>query len=168
MARKQKPKLTPKERAEAVKRGAVKRMLAQTEYQPEYCEMLIQHCTEGKSIKSFAGAVGVTIKTIYTWFKNFPEFAEAKERAEAASLNFWEEIGIMGMVGRVPDFNPTTWIFNMKNRFREDWSDAKKVEISGGLNMLEADLTQDQRDQFVNDSLLDMQDLTTDVIEHVN
>ena len=41
---------------------------------------------------------------------------------------FWEKQGRMATFGATPNFNATTWIFNMKNRFSEDWKDVSKQE----------------------------------------
>ena len=99
-----------------------------SKYKPEYCEQLIEHCKQGLSFEAFAGSIPVHKDTIYEWAKKYPEFDEAKRTGAALSLLFWEKLGVAGAVGKVPGFNPTTWIFNMKNRF--GWRDRQELEVS--------------------------------------
>jgi hypothetical protein len=102
-----------------------------TDYKEEYCEQLIQHMARGFSFESFAGKVGVSKQTIYTWAETHPEFLDSKNAAFEQSRLFWERVGIELATGQNTDANPTAWIFNMKNRFREDWNDKKEIEHSG-------------------------------------
>jgi transposase len=99
-----------------------------TDFKDEYCELLVQHMKEGYSFESFAGLVGVTRKTIYNWLE-IPEFLHAKERGFEVSRLTWEKIGKTITVHG--EGNATAFIFNMKNRFREDWNDKKEIEHSG-------------------------------------
>lgn len=92
-----------------------------TKYRPEYCELIIHHMADGLSLDAFAAKVGVNIDTIHQWAKVHPEFKEAKKTAFSKNLIYWERMGIEGMTGKVPGFNATVWIFNMKNRFK--WRD---------------------------------------------
>lgn len=43
----------------------------------------------------------------------------------------WEALGLKGALGRVPNFNATSWIFNMKNRY--GWKDKKELQHSGHI-----------------------------------
>lgn len=86
-------------------------------YKPEYCDMLINHMKEGLSFESFAADVNSCKDTIYKWTKKYPEFAYAKKKGHSLCLKFWEKLGRAGTAGKIPNFNATSWIFNMKNRF---------------------------------------------------
>ncbi len=107
-----------------------------TDYKPEYCEMLIEHGESGLSFEAFAGVIGTTFKTLYTWADKHPEFLQAKKEFEAKSRVFWEKEGIEGLWStstRNKDgsttsksLNASVWIFNMKNRHK--WRD--KIETS--------------------------------------
>lgn len=99
-----------------------------TDYEPEYCDKLIAHMELGYSFESFAGKIKVCKQTIYTWLEKYPEFLDAKKRGTELSRYFWEKFGINGMAGHVKNFNCAAWIFNMKNRFREDWHDRQEIE----------------------------------------
>lgn len=92
-----------------------------TNYKPEYCEALIKHCSEGLSFESFAAQVSTTSDVLYDWVEKHEEFASAKKEGLALALEFYEKIGRNGMLGKLPGFNVTAWIFTMKNRFK--WRD---------------------------------------------
>lgn len=75
----------------------------------------------GFSIKSFAGKINVDEKTIYRWSEKYDDFCQSIKRGRAKSVLYWEQIGILGVMGKIPNFNATAWIFQMKNRLC--WSD---------------------------------------------
>ncbi len=102
-------------------------MARPTKYKKEYCALLIEHMKEGYSLDSFAGKVEVNQDTIYEWLKKYEEFKIAKEYGLSLSLLWWESKGMEGMTGRIIGFNPTLWIFNMKNRFK--WKDVHETKI---------------------------------------
>lgn len=84
-------------------------------YRPEYDAMLIKHLEEGLMYQTFAAVVNVNIDTIYEWEKKYPSFKEAKEVGKPKFLFYWEKLGMLGIRGKIPHFNTSTWIFSMKN-----------------------------------------------------
>jgi hypothetical protein len=113
-----------------------------TTYHPDYCEQLIDHQSNGLSFESFAGVVGTCKQTIYTWTEKHPEFLDARKRAAEKCRLWWEKQGIEGLYNttdydqdgnplRSKSINATLWIFNMKNRFREEFSDRQQHEHTG-------------------------------------
>lgn len=92
-----------------------------TDYKPEYCQMVIDHMAEGFSFEAFAGLIGVCKQTIYNWLEQHPDFVDAKKKGFEASRMFWEKIGINQ--AKTGEGSATAFIFNMKNRFKEDWND---------------------------------------------
>lgn len=103
---------------------------APSKYKPEYCQMLIDHVTQGMSFETFGVDLKVNRDTLQEWAKVHPDFSEAKKNAYDASFKFWERVGFAGMSGKIKNFNAAVWIFSMKNRFK--WTD--KVEIGGQEN----------------------------------
>lgn len=101
-------------------------------YRPEYCDMLVEHMGNGLSFNAFAGVIKVSQGTLYKWSKKHPEFAEARTRGDAAALLYWEQCGKSGMLGEIKNFNPSVYIFSMKNKF--DWTDRPEVK-----NLIEGD-----------------------------
>lgn len=80
---------------------------------------------------------------IYDWTELNPSFKEAKDVGQAMSNLWWEKKGIKGMESREP-FNPTIWIFNMKNRFR--WTDRKEITEKPAKNMTEEELIKEAKE----------------------
>lgn len=107
-----------------------------SKYKEEYCDLLIEHMKKGLSFDSFAGIVKVNLDTLYEWGKVHKEFSEAKKLAFEENRIYWEEIGIAGMVGKIPGFNATIWIFNMKNRFK--WRDNHHIEQNSNVTIQDA------------------------------
>lgn len=104
-----------------------------TSYKEEYCEQLIKHMAEGLSFESFAGAVGVSKQTLYDWAAANPEFLDAKQRGFEVSRLTWERIGLK--ITKAGEGNATAFIFNMKNRFKEEWRDKVETEHSGEMGI---------------------------------
>ena len=92
-----------------------------TKYKEEFCEMLVSHMASGLSFESFAAAIGVSEETLFEWSRCHEEFLVSKKEGFSKNRLFYEKYGIGGMAGRVKNFNSTVWIFNMKNRFSQQW-----------------------------------------------
>jgi hypothetical protein len=99
-----------------------------SDFKEEHCELLIEHMRNGLSFESFAGVAGCCRKTIYNWLEQHPQFLHAKSVGTGLSAIFWEKAGIDGTLGKIDGFSASTWIFNMKNRFR--WADRSETELS--------------------------------------
>jgi hypothetical protein len=106
-----------------------------TDYDPKYCQELIDHMKGGLSFESFAALADVNRDTLYEWVKVHPEFSDAKKRGTDLNLIWWERIGRAAMLGHagkdadgkpipLKNFNATLWIFNMKNR--HGWRDKQE------------------------------------------
>lgn len=59
------------------------------------------------------------------WMAEEPEFSETVKEGRAASERWWLRLGRGMAAGKIPG-NPTTWIFNMKNRFA--WADRQEIQ----------------------------------------
>lgn len=107
-----------------------------TIYEPKFCEMLIEHMAKGLSFESFAGFIGVSKQTLYDWVEKHAEFLDAKNLATSKCRLWWEQTGISGLWNQSESesegnsrrtssksFNTGVWVFNMKNRFKEEWKE---------------------------------------------
>lgn len=111
-------------------------------YKDEYCELVKNHLSQGKSIESFGGKIGVVRATIYEWKKHIPEFAEAIEIGTANGLDKLETLLFAKADGReitIGDkkFNPKNSdlgaiIFPLKTRFHKIYGDKTKHEVETG------------------------------------
>lgn len=100
-----------------------------TKYKKEYCELLVEHMSKGRSVESFGALIDVGKNTIYQWLKEHHDFQDAMDRGVAKSKQHWELLGEEGiwnewnsLGGRT--FNTQVWAMNMRNRFKWDKEDA--------------------------------------------
>ena len=111
-----------------------------TDYKPEYCQMLIDHMAKGYSFESFAGLIRAARSSIYLWIDVHEEFSDAKKEGLELCRLFWEgkaielieeqsEYDSVTKTTTTRKLNTTLWIFNMKNRFKDEWSDTHKQEV---------------------------------------
>lgn len=104
-----------------------------TKYKPEFCDVVIASGREGKTLAEMAADLDVGRAAINDWIEKYPEFSCAiKEGLELAQA-WWENNGRVATFGGFPGYNATSYIFQMKNRFKEDWRD--KQEVDNTLSM---------------------------------
>lgn len=98
-----------------------------TKYKKEYCQGLIDHMSQGWGFETYAAVINVNPDTLYEWAKVHPEFSEAKKVAFVKSQMKFEQIGMAAMLGKIKNFQPSVWVFTMKNRF--GWSDSPQTPL---------------------------------------
>lgn len=81
---------------------------------------------QGMSKAEIVLEIGIHHSTFALWQEKHPEFSAAVKEANTQAMGWWEKKGREATFGGSPGFNATSFIFNMKNRFKEDWRD--KVE----------------------------------------
>jgi hypothetical protein len=96
-----------------------------SEYDPKYCEVVIESGKKGKSITQMAIACGVAKKTLYNWCDAYDEFLHAVDLAKAYSQSWWENTGQASLYA--DKFQSTVYNRQMANRFREDHGEVKEV-----------------------------------------
>ena len=115
-----------------------------TNYDPTYCDKVIELGREGASKAEMAHALGCSRPTMDAWAAAHPEFLYALKEALENAQGWWESQGRKATFGAAPGFNATSFIFNMKNRFPKDWKDKQEVEHSGSIAT-----TKEQRDAAI-------------------
>ena len=103
-----------------------------TVYNPEFCQIVIDMMSEGKSKMQLCAKFSISYQTFLDWLNpamvnHHPDFLEAVKLGEAFSQAWWENVGREGAVGINADVNATMYQFNMKNRFKEDWRDKQEI-----------------------------------------
>lgn len=74
------------------------------EYDPKYCQMVIEHMAQGGTFETFAGELRHSKQTLYNWMNVYPEFMDAKKIGESLSLQYYLKIGqgqALGQLRRV-------------------------------------------------------------------
>lgn len=102
-------------------------------YKPEYAEKVIELGKQGKSIAQISAALEVHRANLYDWAEQNPEFSAALKLAMEYSQNWWEEQAQihLHMPHQSGTFNSKLWELNVKSRFRKDYTETTKTELSG-------------------------------------
>ncbi len=111
--------------------AAKKKMGRPTKYDPKMCETVIKCGKKGMSKCEMALELDIAYDTFDRWQNEKTDFSEAVKTAMRHSQAWWERNGRIATFGGTDGFNATSYIFNMKNRFRADWNDTVKNELSG-------------------------------------
>lgn len=103
-----------------------------SKYDPAFCDLVIELGEQGKSLAQMASRIGVLRETMMEWAKVHPEFSDSIKIAMQLAQSWWEEQGQIGL-GMGKDFNATAFIFQMKNRFRADYTEKVEVKHDGSI-----------------------------------
>lgn len=100
-------------------------MLFEDKYEPWMNEAALDKFKDGKSITSVCCTLDISRETYYRWRddKDHPFYPIAK-KGECLSQQYWEDRGQEGVLGGIDKFAGSSWQFIMKNRFRDNYSDA--------------------------------------------
>ena len=101
-----------------------------TKYNPEMCDIVIECGKQGMGKCEMAVELDIAYDTFDRWQNENAEFSDAVKAAMRHCQAWWERQGRAATFGGVDGFNATSYIFNMKNRFGEDWNDTVKNELT--------------------------------------
>jgi len=108
----------------------------------KYCDTMPKRALDLFSQGASKAEVCLELDICFETFQNYQEkhkdFSESVKKGLQLSQGWWEKIGRTATIGQVDNFNATSFIFNMKNRFKEDWKDKHDIDHSGDgitLNM---------------------------------
>lgn len=104
-------------------------MARPTDYDPSYCERIIELGQSGASIAEMAHELNVHRDTLSNWATAHEEFFEAFTRAKQASQVWWERAGRDNLL--TSGFQSSVWSRSMAARFPEDWREVKGTELTG-------------------------------------
>jgi hypothetical protein len=100
-----------------------------TDYRPEYCERVIELGKLGKSHAQIAAALDVSRMTLYRWAEADPKFSDAITHARDLAQAWFEDKGQEGLT--TPGFNASLWAKQVSCRFRDDYTDTQRRELTG-------------------------------------
>lgn len=103
-------------------------MVAHKKYRKEMCGIAEQVLAGGESLAAICADLDITRTTLYEWRDNHADFKDAINRGLQKAQRRWEKIGQDGIVGNYEKFNSAPWIFTMKNRFRDDYTEDKDTK----------------------------------------
>lgn len=104
-----------------------------SEYDPSFCDLVIEEGKKGKSIVQMALACGVCRTTLKTWAAEHPEFLAAFTLAKEYSLQWWESVAQTHMIEEpgAAKLNHGIWSRSMAARFPDDYTEKKQTELTG-------------------------------------
>ena len=102
-----------------------------TKYNPDLCNTVLAAGIEGKTLAGMAEACDIDRSTLNAWMEIHEEFSRAVKRGLQKAQVDWEDKGRIATFGGIEGFNATSYIFQMKNRFKEDWRDKQEHELGG-------------------------------------
>jgi len=99
-----------------VKRGPESR------YTPDMCDRILKIASEGGHTAKMMMELGIASKeTFYRWQNENPEFKEAYALSKLVSQAYYEELGLQGAIGEIPNFNASTYALIMNNKFSDEY-----------------------------------------------
>ena len=120
-----------------------------TKYRKEFCETAIECGKQGMGKAEIAAELGICRDTIRIWAKENKEFSASIKRAYLEALAWWERKGREATFGQVHNFQSTSYIFQMKNRFRDEWRDSHEVKNTSRTELV---ISQETQDLIINAS----------------
>lgn len=103
-----------------------------SKYEERFCGEVEADMADGYSLTAFAGKIGVDRSTLTEWQDAHPEFSAAVNRAKAARLRKWEQMGLnIADKGSGGPGGATMVVFGLKNMGGDEWVDLTKREVTG-------------------------------------
>lgn len=128
----------PKEvAAEVIPRGRG----APVKYRPEMCETLVEVAKQGGHVMQMCAAIGIKSKdTFYRWLDEYEDFNEAYQESKIHAQAFYENLLLMGAVGKIPHFNFSALAMLMNSKFGDEYKRVgNNTEINiGSINSIGA------------------------------
>ena len=85
-----------------------------TDYDPEFCHIVLEIGEMGGSLEKAMNAIGCSKPTFYTWTRNHPEFLNAVKESKIARLAWWETAA-QGQASGKSKGNSAVTAFVMRN-----------------------------------------------------
>lgn len=108
-----------------------------SEYDPSFCEKVVELGRNGKGPAQIASALGVARSTLYDWADAHPEFSTAITRAKTEEQAWWENTGQDSLFA--DKFQPVIWSKSMQARFRDDYTERRDLNHTGLNVTIESD-----------------------------
>lgn len=111
-----------------------------SQYDPKYCDQLIEFMSQGFPLNAFPGEIGVSRSTIYNWINKHDDFREAMELARAKQCReLWgQALKGLWITKEGPNLNQNLWGRIMLNCFPEDWVVSEKKPDELGADDIKA------------------------------
>jgi hypothetical protein len=102
-----------------------------SEYDPAFCEAVIEFMAQGYSLTAFAGSIRKSRQAVYEWIGRYPAFGDAVSRARGARVTALETKLLRSRKGA----ETTAAIFALKNAEPDEWRDVKHTTTEHNVNL---------------------------------
>jgi hypothetical protein len=75
---------------------------------------LISHMAKGLSIQSFCMGKNIPYTTFYDWVHRHPKLRNDLEIGKCKTILFWEQIGLLAVMGKIKRFKVGMYLFQMR------------------------------------------------------
>jgi len=101
-----------------------------TKYRPEFCEMLVEHMSEGLSFEAFAGVISVDRDTLFEWKNKHKDFSDAFKEGNGRR-RLWDEKVLNDHVTGKSKGSPAAIMYKMKafHRLTDDVIGLRKLKM---------------------------------------
>lgn len=104
-----------------------------SDYDPAYCERVIELGREGKSRAEIASDLDCSRQTLANWERQHAEFLDALQRAKDEELAWWEAAARKGLT-QGSSFNAAIWSKSVNGRFpNEPYRERSEITGAGGV-----------------------------------
>ncbi len=118
-------------------------------YKDEFCQMLIDHMSQGMSYETFGAEVDCGKTTLYDWEKKYPEWVEAKDIGFMKAQSFLEKRLIAKTSGssiKQKNFDAKLidtqcLMFALKTRFHKTYGERQKLEMDAKIEARNVNVT---------------------------
>ncbi len=107
-------------------------------------DIILELMAEGASKAEVKVKIGVTNDVHTRGMMEGEEYSETIKEGDRLCMAWWEEKARKSAVGELEGCNATMMIFNLKNRFPDDWRDRTETKHTGNVGF--TDMTEDQLD----------------------
>ena len=101
-------------------------IIAASQYDQKFCEILLTAMQHGLDRKGAAGAIGISFETFEKWEADHPEFAEAAKVGESLSQLFWQKQGIKNLTYSPTGKQINSKLYSIFAKERLGWGEAKE------------------------------------------
>ena len=102
-----------------------------TKYRPEYCDQVVEHMAQGKSLTSFASRIGVSTDCLYDWIATNADFSYAVKCGHPARVNTLEDKLLNVHTGG----EAASAIFALKNAAPAEYREVRYENIEHNVNI---------------------------------
>lgn len=107
-------------------------------------DIVLELMADGASKAEVKVKIGVTNDVHTRWMMEGGIYSETIKEGDRLCMAWWEEKARHAAIGQLDGANATMMIFNLKNRFPDDWRDRTETKHTGHVGF--TDMTEDQLD----------------------